>query len=110
MSNNVTAGTLINQQDLLDILKDLPAEKKDKLDTAEIFRIVKAMPACDKNVEVIRCKDCKYMQSYLSFSYSSDPREGRLRNRCVLRDELLKRTDGYCSYAERRPEGESSWK
>lgn len=74
-----------------DLMKHLPNEPYK----GAIRRVLQQAPAADV-VEVVRCRDCKYYDSYyISCDHERhDHQEFR----------VVQEPDDYCSYAERRSE------
>ena len=64
-------------------------------DTAEITRILDAIPAADV-VEVVRCGECT------NFRHVKFPQSGREDNCCICRLEWDIPEDGFCFRGERR--------
>ena len=74
-----------------DLLKHLPNEPYK----GAIRRVLQQAPAADV-VEVVRCMDCKYYDSYYTSCHHQRHDHQEFR--------VVQEPDDYCSYAERRSE------
>ena len=76
---------------------DIMEKRKDRISVRNVIMCVKNAPTVDA-VEVVRCKDCKYLM------HSAIYKKHFCTNIYGLRDICISKND-FCSYGERR-EGE----
>ena len=83
---------LISREALLDIVGKMPLDWEYGKAVSDIYDIIKAAPAVDA-VEVVRCKDCKYMEKW-----------DEIADNCYMCNHgrtVRVRPDHFCSYGER---------